>query len=146
MYIHHQVGPDVVNGLQVVFLDDTLQQDLHPRRHTHDNANIPLGGFFYHKVHLLGPIFLLRNLLTGFVELLKPRWNLARRDARKVARIVAKLLVVLQVGAATDHQDAAVVEVHREVVTRGRHQLTDTCTCDFVVKAFGDGYVLAGSL
>ena len=73
MDIHHQIRPDVVYGLEVVFFDDTLKQDLHPCRNTYDDANVPFWSGLYHEVHLLSPVFHLRNFLPRFIESLKPR-------------------------------------------------------------------------
>ena len=130
----------------MVFLDDALQKDLHPSRHTHNDADVPLGGSLHHQVHLFAPVLHLRNLLSGLVERLEPRRNLARRNARKVASIVAELLIILQVGAAANHQDATIVESHRKIVARGRNQLADACAGDFVVQALGNGDVFRGRL
>ena len=146
MHINHQIGPNVMDGLEFIFLDDAFEKDLHPGWYAHNDADVPLGSGLHHEVHLFGPVFHLRNLLPWLVKGFKPRWNLARRNTRKVARIIAKFLVILQVGAAANHQNTTVVEADREIVARGRNQLTDSSTGNLVVYAFSNRDIFAGRL
>ena len=117
--IDHQIRPKVVDGLQLVFLDDAFQQDLHPCRYTHNDADIPGGSGFHHLVEFLRPVFNFGDTLTGLVEELEPLRDATCRDAREVAGIITAFTAVRQVGAATDHQHAAVIELLWEVVTHG---------------------------
>jgi hypothetical protein len=66
------VGPDLVDVLELVPLNDHLHTDLYPGGDTNEKSNVPIGGLFNNGFQLGVPVPRFCNLFTGLVKRGKP--------------------------------------------------------------------------
>ena len=142
MYENPQVGPDVVDGLEVVAFYDFLEQDLEPGGHAHDGGDVPFGGFLDDFLYLGLPVAFFGNFLAGAVETVEPEGQVPSGDAGKVAGVVSA--VVLELGASSQHQGFLFIEFVGEAVFDKGENLPDAGLADGTNHVARYGDVFAG--
>ena len=67
-----EVGPYIMDGIQVIAFNHHLHTHLNPSRNAHHKTNIPMRGFFNNLFQFLLPVLFFGNLLSRLIKGLKP--------------------------------------------------------------------------
>src|SRR5688572_1161571 len=100
MHKESQVGPYIMNGVDLVMFNYHFHAHLAPGRYTYNVTDIPVWRIFNDLVQLFVPVFDPCNTSAGFIKSLEPEWPVLGKDATKVARIPAGLAFLKIRGAS----------------------------------------------
>jgi len=140
VHIDRQVGPDIVNRVEVVLFDDHLKQHLDPGRNAGDHHDIPFGRFVNDERQLLMPVALFFDFVAGFGKALEPDRDMGGCDATEIARPNGAIEV--EVGAAADHQVLFGEVILGEIGLQDGHNLARTGAVDRFDHVAGNRNVL----
>src|SRR6218665_99586 len=123
MHIDHQVGPNFVNIFGLMVGGNFFKENLYPRGHAHNDADIPTRRAFYNLTYLRLPIGVFGNAFSGFIKMLKTKGGWGVWNGGKMAFEVVPSF--LQMRTSAYHQNPRFKNFGGEIVFGERHNLSD---------------------
>ncbi len=147
MDINSQVGPHIMNRVELIGLYDFFEYDLRPGRYAAKDTHIPLGCILDNEFDTLVPLGLARYFLTRFIEEIgqEPRHVLGA-DTAHIPFVIVAALAFGKRGTAAQHQYAFLKSMRRDIEIGHAVKLFEAYFFGRADHIAGNGDMLAGRL